>query len=209
MHTQLLILANIFSESQIVQVGRLLSARHVDWMSDTSTDEHQRMMFLREEDSQSIFSDIDLILGDKFRDSLIPLITRHFDANSLNFTDIRDGSANKYMVGQRLAIHNDGKGNTERYFTDKRIDLAVVLYLNDDYEGGEFVLYNDISSIKENNKNKQFLTYGEIVNSASRTALIKPQRGTIIVIGADVLHEVLPISDGEKIILSWQMQIEH
>lgn len=208
MHTQLLILANIFSDSQIDQVERLLSASHVDWISDTSTEEHERMMFLDEETASSVFDEIDLILGNTFRNALMPIVAEHFSAASLKFTDIRDGSANKYRVGHRLAIHNDGKGNTENNFIDKRIDCAVILYLNDDYFGGEFVLYNDMSWIEEQNHKDKPLTYGEIVNNSFKTALIKPQRGTIIVVGADVLHEVLPVTANEKIILSWQIQIE-
>lgn len=207
MHTQLLILADVFTQEEISKTRALLSKEDIQWLDDSSCAEHQRMMSVDEGTARSVFSIVDSILGDKFRSVLIPRIQQYFYAESLSFADITDGSANKYKVGQSLAIHNDGRGNTDKHFAGKQIDLAIILYLNDDYEGGEFHLYNEISYIEETRANGKLLSYGEIVNSSTKTASIRPRQGTMIVVGANTLHEVAPVTSGEKLILSWQMQI--
>jgi predicted 2-oxoglutarate/Fe(II)-dependent dioxygenase YbiX len=72
-----------------------------------------------------------------------------------------------YATGQELAPHTDT--NTGGPFTH----YSLVIYLNDDYEGGEIHFID--SGVK-----------------------IKPSAGTIVAFPATTLHESIPVSSGEK-----------
>lgn len=68
--------------------------------------------------------------------------------------------------GKKIYGHTDNVGNS-------RSIKGVILYLNDDFEGGE-LYYKDID-----------LTY-------------KPRAGSVIIHNADYYHEVLPVTSGTR-----------
>jgi predicted 2-oxoglutarate/Fe(II)-dependent dioxygenase YbiX len=88
----------------------------------------------------------------------------------MDYVDLTPISISKYTSGASMGRHVDDYGNPK-----SRPLMSAVLYLNDDYEGGE--LYFPLQEIK-----------------------IKPEAGSIIVFPSvePFFHESLPISKGEK-----------
>lgn len=76
------------------------------------------------------------------------------------------------------------------------LSFTAVIYFNDDYEGGELVIYDKELSPKH------FRTRNLVESPPARreVAKIKPPTGSVVIIGPGVFHEVLPISSGEKYI---------
>lgn len=66
--------------------------------------------------------------------------------------------------------HSDNEGGSE-------IDYGVVIYLNDNFEGGE-LSYPDLDLI------------------------VKPEKGMLVCHSGDVMHEVLKVTDGDRYTLT-------
>jgi predicted 2-oxoglutarate/Fe(II)-dependent dioxygenase YbiX len=79
----------------------------------------------------------------------------------------------EYLPGSEMSAHSD----VYSYVTDDskpvRPYLTAILYLNDDYVGGEIAFPNDSLSIK-------------------------PKSGSVVIFKSDTLHEVKPILSGNR-----------
>ncbi len=87
-------------------------------------------------------------------------------------------SATKYLEGGYLGPHVDGESQNRGY----RSKLTIVLYLNDEFEGGETNFYPDDEA-------KELL------------GCIIPETGMAIILPQDVFHSGEPITSGTKYIL--------
>jgi hypothetical protein len=90
----------------------------------------------------------------------------------------------KYQPGQRFAKHRD---NGFTFSDDFRSIYTVLLYLNDDFEGGETVFFDE-----KNN---------------SRFA-ITPEKGMCCVFSHETMHEGQVVSKGEKYILRTDLMFQ-
>ena len=99
----------------------------------------------------------------------------------------------KYNVGEYFKEHYDGDkidGNKKSFFT-------LLIYLNDDFEGGEtnFIHY-DRKIIKKKLKQDKILTP------------IIPKKGQLLIFKHNILHEGCIIKSGEKLVLRSDIMYE-
>ncbi len=99
---------------------------------------------------------------------------------SLTFTrKIRQPQFARYLVGMAYGAHLDAP-----IFTGEnpiRADLSVTLFLSDDYEGGELIIYTSTGEER-----------------------VKLPAGHAVIYPADTLHSVAPVTSGERLVaVTW------
>jgi len=92
----------------------------------------------------------------------------------------------KYLKGGFIDFHNDGHVSID----NRKSKYTILIYLNDDYEGGELCF--------ENTKEM----HGSKVS-------IKPGKGTIVVMDQDLWHKANPLITGTKYLLRADMVSEY
>jgi len=133
-------------------------------------------------DSRSLSNDQNLnkkmlYLINAIKEPLHMCSNRYADAKQLgNITEINYFAINKYFSGQAMGPHLDSYGDSNK------ITFSTLIYLNDNYEGGE------ISFLDE--KQSKVINY-------------KPEKGDIIVFpsGAPYYHGVFPVKTNERYVL--------
>ena len=78
----------------------------------------------------------------------------------------------KYQTKSNLGRHSDVRDGVFNKF------ISAVFYINDDYEGGELLIFDGINEVPK----------------------IKPSSGDVVLLGHEVQHEALPVTSGEKYI---------
>jgi hypothetical protein len=94
--------------------------------------------------------------------------------NETGQTIFCDGSLSRYRVGQGLQRHIDKCAEAD-------CDITAILYLNDDYEGGELSAFG----------------YGSK----------KMDAGDLVIIDSELEHEAKIIKSGTKYIISWRFGV--
>jgi hypothetical protein len=128
-----------------------------------------------------IFAKIEEIIGSEFN-SIIEYVRREFNGHKVY--DYRkdmdvlvvDGSLTRYRKNQGLSKH------TDRCKEAPNCDLTAILYVNDNYEGGELL----VDGLKP----------------------IKMQSGQVALIGGDIAHEAAILKSGVKYLISWRFRLE-
>ncbi|MEA2427971.1 MAG: SM-20-related protein [Thermoleophilaceae bacterium] len=116
---------------------------------------------------------------------LMPRIGEHF---GLELTEQTDPSFLTYREGHHIPPHPDTRPEAEdRIVRDRKV--TTVTFLNDDYEGGQLVLY------------------GLLGPGTERHGLpVQAQTGTLVAFRSHVLHEVRPVTSGERqTVVSWYL----
>lgn len=94
---------------------------------------------------------------------------------------VKEIFSSKYNIQEFLAIHKYEKGDKHINHIDNgtknEIQYGIVIYLNEDFEGGE-VFYPDLN-----------IAY-------------KPQENSLLFHKADIWHEVLPVKHGNRYVLT-------
>lgn len=86
----------------------------------------------------------------------------------------------KYIRDGGLCVHKDGRA----YDDSNESVYTVLIYLNDDFEGGRTVIVNDGDE--------------EIKDSS---VVIEPKKGTVLILDQEILHFAEKIAKGVKYIL--------
>lgn len=86
----------------------------------------------------------------------------------------------KYSFGQNIGMHRDWEPEDTYVITNKKkqVHLGSILYLNDDYKGGNLILYRDKDS-------EMYFNY-------------KPIKNSLIIFDSSIYHSTQPISENEK-----------
>jgi predicted 2-oxoglutarate/Fe(II)-dependent dioxygenase YbiX len=95
----------------------------------------------------------------------------------------------RYNAGQGLVWHSDGGDGAQTNTSGRQIDVSAIVYLNDDYSGGE------LSMAKANSK-------------VDDVFMVKPSTGTLVVIDGAMGHEALPVANGTKYVMSSRWQLD-
>jgi SM-20-related protein len=89
----------------------------------------------------------------------------------------------RYPVGGFYRIHRD-RGHVEAWPAAAARRIATVVFLNDDFAGGELQLLPDDEP----------------------PLIVAPRSGTLVAFDAETLHEVLPVRDGTRdTIVDWYL----
>jgi hypothetical protein len=86
--------------------------------------------------------------------------------------NIKGGLVHNYKIGDSFPKHIDRVS----VFKDRLYNIGIQLNSIDEYEGGDYIIYNNDENIE----------------------LISKEVGNCYYYGSDVLHEVLPITKGER-----------
>ena len=78
----------------------------------------------------------------------------------------------KYQTKSSIGRHSDVRGGVSNKF------ISAVCYINDDYEGGELLIFDGINEVSK----------------------IKPSSGDVILLGHGVQHAAMTVNSGEKYI---------
>jgi hypothetical protein len=114
--------------------------------------------------NQNVFpAEVGYILH-KLEECIVPEIQKRWGIGGLSFNGTQFV---KYIEGAHIKLHNDGGS-----YLNHRV-LSLVLYLNDEYMGGE-------------------------IHFPQLGIIHKPQKGELIVFVADLVHEVLPVLNGTR-----------
>ena len=106
----------------------------------------------------------------------------------------------KYMKDGHYMAHQDGASCSlaKRKYLENTIHsnlvgtvrkLSLVLFLNDDFEGGEFILHQ-LQVVKPTENEKEKLRYVQHE--------IPIDKGTVVIFPAGTFHEVRPVTKGER-----------
>ena len=99
----------------------------------------------------------------------------------------------KYEKGEYFKEHYDG----EKKDLSKKSVFTVLIYLNDDFEGGETTfIYHDRKIVKKKLKDEIILTP------------VKPKKGQLLVFKHNILHEGSLLKNGTKYILRSDIMYE-
>jgi predicted 2-oxoglutarate/Fe(II)-dependent dioxygenase YbiX len=87
----------------------------------------------------------------------------------------------KYEINQKIGLHRDWEPEDSYVIENKKkkVDLASIVYFNEDYNGGDLVFY------KKENLSIPYLT-------------LKPSKGSCIIFDSDIYHDTISISSGTK-----------
>lgn len=104
-------------------------------------------------------------------------LSEYIDENKLDITNEHMGIGwwlvREYLPGSEMTAHSD----IYSYVTDNGNPvtpyLTAILYLNDDYVGGE-------------------------ISFPEQNLVIKPKPGSVVIFKSNTLHEVLPITEGSR-----------
>jgi predicted 2-oxoglutarate/Fe(II)-dependent dioxygenase YbiX len=104
-------------------------------------------------------------------------ISEYCHRNALDFTDVNVGQdplmLREYNPGSKMSQHSDFYSYVKKDGNNVTPSLTAILYLNDDYLGGQINFIND-------------------------DLCIKPKAGSMIVFPSNKEHEVLEIIDGNR-----------
>ena len=97
----------------------------------------------------------------------------------------------RYEKNAFIDIHRDWEPNDPYVvkFNKPRVDLGCLIYVNDNYEGGDILFFN------EKNNESPFMS-------------IKPNFGTCILFDSSVYHKTSPIVSGIKYSVTAFIQVE-
>ena len=97
----------------------------------------------------------------------------------------------KYEKNAFIDTHRDWEPNDPYVvqFSKPRVDLGCVIYVNDNYEGGEILFFN------EKNNQSPFMS-------------IKPNFGTCLLFDSSIYHKTKPIVSGIKYSVTEFLQVE-
>jgi hypothetical protein len=151
----------IFSKEECVEIIDLEKLNHTKWSS--LNDRHY--------DSYGIFYNVDTKW---IFDKLTEFFERKSGAKIITIKD--EIHFHKFIKGDWFDRHNDVR---ERRF------FAVGVLLNDDFEGGDFIMYNDEKNI------------------------ITKTIGNTYIFDVNIEHEVTPMLNGTRYSLLWFLQNEH
>lgn len=100
---------------------------------------------------------------------------------NLKITNGAGPSITRYLVGQMIGVHRDWEPEDSYVILNKKkkVDLASIIYINDNYSGGELVFYSDSSG------EKPYLT-------------LKPNAGSCVLFDSGIYHSTLPVKSGVK-----------
>lgn len=97
----------------------------------------------------------------------------------LKHIEIDRCQAHVYQKGDFLSIHNDTESCPDYKY-------SCILFFSDDYEGGEFKIYNDGGNY-----------------------IFKPNYGSLLIIKSGLMHEVCKIKKGTRKVLVFFLKAKH
>jgi|694.fasta_scaffold23176_4 predicted 2-oxoglutarate/Fe(II)-dependent dioxygenase YbiX len=95
----------------------------------------------------------------------------------------------RYSTGQGLMWHSDGGDGAQTNTSGRKIDVSAIVYLNDEYSGGE------LSMAKANSR-------------VNNVFMVKPSTGDLVIIDGATWHEALPVASGTKYVMSARWQLD-
>uniref|UniRef100_A0A6C0AEQ1 Fe2OG dioxygenase domain-containing protein n=1 Tax=viral metagenome TaxID=1070528 RepID=A0A6C0AEQ1_9ZZZZ len=121
---------------------------------------------------------------------------------------------NKFKVNQcyRMNIYTNDKFDWHRDSQYTETDLnksnySLILYLNDDYDGGELVIYPEYSDVYDGRTMSEEISILDDKLNEDNCIIIKPKKGDLILIDQRLLHKTL-LCYGKKIILRSEIVIQ-
>ncbi len=174
---------NVFSDETIEKLHVFLKSTPSEWwftIPKNVIGEIERYEDINPELTDVIFSQITVILEREFG-LLINRVKNIFPEKLIYDYRrdlgvlVKDGSLTRYRENQGLSRHVD------RCEEAPHCDLTVILYVNDDYVGGE-------------------LTVGD-------NTTMKMCAGDVALIGGDTEHEAGVITSGTKYLISWRFRL--
>jgi hypothetical protein len=109
--------------------------------------------------------------------AFLDCVLEYSSSNELSFNDDNVGTdwllVREYNTGSKMSAHNDAYSYVKKDGQPVKPSLTAILYINDDYTGGEIDFIHD--DVK-----------------------IKPKAGSMVVFPSDKQHEVLEILSGNR-----------
>lgn len=109
--------------------------------------------------------------------AFLDCVSEYSSCNGLSFNDDNVGTdwllVREYNTGSKMSAHNDAYSYVKKDGQPVKPSLTAILYINDDYTGGEIDFVHD--DVK-----------------------IKPKAGSMVVFPSDKQHEVLEILSGNR-----------
>ena len=109
--------------------------------------------------------------------AFLDCVSEYSSCNGLSFKDDNVGTdwllVREYNTGSKMSAHNDAYSYVKKDGQPVKPSLTAILYINDDYTGGEIDFIHD--DVK-----------------------IKPKAGSMVVFPSDKQHEVLEILSGNR-----------
>ncbi|WP_175883866.1 2OG-Fe(II) oxygenase [Burkholderia sp. BCC0044] len=187
--------------------------RHVDTLDPSITDYQRRKASVHSADGFSV-DELKAIYEPNGRLELVSLPASITDAvtNAVqrqlplvqrllpSVTGIGDWIYVEYGVGQYITPHIDGVSSP----TDSRKQIAGIgVWLNDDFEGGEFAVSTVIDENLFGENRNEFVAYG-VDNSVpwfralcTTTWTAKPAAGDVLLYGSQTIHSTRPVVKGK------------
>lgn len=159
------------------------------WIDDSCDRQRKDLQFAKRNDVVGKDSKIVKEIIETMRNAIESVASQYVIDNNLNilpnispFLDMC-----KYPPGGSLGLHHDTQDG------DMNLMYSIVLYFNDDHEGGEISFMID-----ENNKNRP----GQDINDSSIDFWLKPEAGSALVFPSThpYLHQSHPVKSGHKYI---------
>lgn len=153
----------------------------------------------------SIDIDTSTFLMKKLKQHQIELLNNEFvDVyDKINFT--------KYTTGDFKELHRDNK-YISGIKKDEITKLTLLIYLNDNFEGGETEFYPDFTDELKTNEQvilkKKIIEYIDKIKQ-SNIISNKPVEGTAVIFDTDIIHQGMPILSGEKYIINAKLQFKY
>lgn len=120
------------------------------------------------------------IKNDELSLLITDIIRKHI--NIYNFSVSPYWYPTRYINGCGLSIHSDGSA----YDEINSSSYSILIYLNDEFEGGRTVFVEDYDDDEIVNENSEYVT---------------PKKGMILLLNQNKLHFAEKVSDGVKYIL--------
>lgn len=98
----------------------------------------------------------------------------------------------RYQSGQTFRPHWDGMYERHDWESSQ---LSLLIYLSDDFVGGETIFYQDTGMRKPCQETRQ--------------AVVVPQQGQVLIFEHQQLHEGAPVSSGIKYVLRTDVMYKH
>ena len=119
------------------------------------------------------------LIINKINTKLVSTLEEHYKKEVLHYTS---GSIIRYTHGQLIGPHADWdpEDSYVKSFNKKRVDISSILYLNENFIGGELLFCNDKHLIEDINLS------------------VKPKSGLVIFFDSLKVHYTKPIDSGIK-----------
>lgn len=103
----------------------------------------------------------------------------------------------KYGEGSFIGMHRDWAPNDPyvKKFNKPRVDVGVVFYINDDYLGGDIMMF-DVNEIESE------------IHYKDPYMTLKPNYGTCLIFDSCIYHMTKPIEKGEKYCMTIFYQLD-